>query len=103
MNHLKSYGTCTCNEQGMFEIHWETESTWFKKLFKIQTEFKYMCDYEVGKRIYHDARYLNQLDVKWFDSEGVLLTDVVLLNELKFLLQWECYCKTILDKESTKL
>ena len=50
MNHIKSYGTCTRNEQGMFEIQWEVESNWFKRLFKIQTEFKYMCDYEVGKR-----------------------------------------------------
>jgi len=91
MNHIKSYGTCTLNEQGMFEIQWEVESTWFKRLFNIQTEFKYMCDYEVGKRIYHDTRYLNQLDVKWVDQEGDKLTDVKTLHELKFILQCESY------------
>ena len=82
MNHIKSYGTCTRNEQGMFEIQWEVESNWFKRLFKIKTEFKYMCDY---------ARYLNQLDVQWVDQEGAKLTDVKTLHELRFILQYESY------------
>ena len=75
MDHIKSYGTCTRNEQGMFEIHWEVESTWFKRLFKIQTEFKYMCDYEVGKRFYKSVNYTDYLNVVWYDQDGVVLKD----------------------------
>lgn len=88
MNHIKSYGICTRNEQGMFEVHWEVESTWYKKLFKVRTEFKYMC---VNRHLGVNGEFYSYYNVDWYDRTGTKLIDDKTLHTIKYILQLNRY------------
>ena len=89
MNNIRSYGAATKNLEGMFEIHWEINETWFTKLFNKQTEFRFTCSYEEGK-MYTEKGYHPK---EWFDEEGTLITDVHKLHTMCYLLQVISYTR----------
>ncbi len=63
---MSSITVRTQNENNVFEVSWESDSNWFTKLFRIQTEFTFVTGQlgsdwkDVGNYIWKD----------WCDLEG---------------------------------
>ena len=92
---MESYGYCTRNDQGMFEVSWSTENTFWTKLFKKQTKFKFMTK-DLNKDSWHLWTY-KYLCCSWVDSGGVVLTDEKALRKLSEALKLMAFEKVYFD------
>ncbi|UUW39900.1 hypothetical protein VP14_213 [Vibrio phage VPMCC14] len=78
---MKSYGYTTCNDNGKFEVQWSEDKTFFTKLFRIPTEFRYWTSSKEIKT----NKYLSSnvgLYYEWFDMEGNQVSCIKTLQKI---------------------
>ena len=86
---MKSYGYCTLNEDGLFEVHWENEETLFTKLLKKKTKFKFTTD-EINKDNWTDFLRVYST-YNWCDEEGAKVDCDKILDKIDDVLSEMVY------------
>lgn len=84
--NLKSYGYCTNNTQGMFEVSWEEHTSLLKKLFCGQSDLKFMTD-ALTKDNWKSLVKVYGVDLfRWFDEYGNVIDDTRKLDKIQEVL-----------------
>lgn len=81
---MKTSGYTTSNENGVFELTWEDNPSFFKKIFNIKTKHKYVC-YDLDKEnlfVWCDRYH----GLQWFDDKGNFITCNYTLDKINEVL-----------------
>lgn len=81
---MKSYGYCTSNENGLFEVNYTLEDNLLSKFFNLKREFRFTCDHLCK---FNYKLYAGCYEVFiWKDGTGKRVTNERKLREINKLL-----------------
>tara|TARA_R100000541_G_C1897352_1_gene84064 strand:+ start:83900 stop:84190 length:291 start_codon:yes stop_codon:yes gene_type:complete len=82
---MKSYGYCTSNENGVFEVNYTLEDNLLSKLFNWKRDFRFTCE-DLNKHNFkqHMSSYEG---LTWLDEEGNIVKKHSQLKKIIFILR----------------